>query len=408
MGVSSSPIRVLHIDDEPSLTELTATFLERADDQFEVDTATSASEGLARLDEDTFDCVVSDYDMPRQNGIELLERVREDHPRLPFILFTGKGSEEVASEAISAGVSDYLQKRRGTEQYQLLAKRIRSHVERTRAQRKAAEHESHLRQAQEMADLGSWHKDVRDDEIWWSEEIYGIFGIDREQSDTDRSAKRPLDHREFLTYVHPQDQGFVDEKWRAALDGAAYDIEHRIVTDCGETRWVRQRAEVEYDDDGEPLEALGIVQDITERKAREQEIKKAKTQLEAAIDTGAVGTWEWDVDADELVVDARFARLFGVPPDAADDGLPLEAYVSAVADADQERIERAAETALDACGEFQEEFRVHDPDGERRWVLASGRVKCDGDGKARRFPGALVDITDRKADASREQQPPIN
>ena len=406
MGVSSSPIRVLHIDDEPTLTELTATFLERVDDQFEVDTATSASEGLARLDEDTFDCVVSDYDMPRQNGIELLERVREDHPRLPFILFTGKGSEEIASEAISAGVSDYLQKRIGTEQYQLLAARIRSHVERTRAQRKVAEHESHLRQAQEMADLGSWHKDVRADEICWSDEIYEIFGIGGEHSDTDRPADRPLDHQEFLTYVHPEDRAFVDEKWRAALDGAAYDIEHRIVTDCGETRWVRQRAEVEYDD-GEPLEALGIVQDITERKEREQEIKKAKTQLEAAIDTGTVGTWEWDVDADELVVDARFARLFGVPPDAAGDGLPLEAYLAAVADADRDRIKRAVDRALDACGEFQEEFRVHDPDGERRWVLASGRVKCDGDGAARRFPGALVDITDRKADASREQQPPL-
>jgi PAS domain S-box-containing protein len=408
MGVSSSPIRVLHIDDEPALSELTATFLERADDQFEVETATSASEGLARLEEDAFDCVVSDYEMPRQNGIEFLERVREEHPRLPFILFTGKGSEEIASEAISAGVSDYLQKQMGTEQYQLLAARIRSHVERTRAQRKAAEHESHLRQAQDIADLGSWHKDICADEIWWSEEIYEIFGIDSEQSDTDRSAERPLDHREFLTYVHPEDRPFVDEKWRAALDGSAYDIEHRIVTDSGETRWVRQRADVEFDDGGEPLEALGIVQDITERKQREQEIRKAKTQLEAAIDAGAVGTWEWDVDADELVVDARFARLFGVPPDAAADGLPLDAYVSAVAEVDRGRVERAAETALDACGEFQEEFRVHDPDGERRWVLASGRVKCDGDGNARRFPGALVDITDRKVDASRGKQPPIN
>ncbi|QCC48787.1 response regulator [Halobellus limi] len=67
--------------------------------------------------------------MPATDGIEFLEAVREDHPELPFILYTGKGSEEVASDAISAGVTDYLQKGTGSEQYELLANRIRNAVE---------------------------------------------------------------------------------------------------------------------------------------------------------------------------------------------------------------------------------------------------------------------------------------
>lgn len=61
--------------------------------------------------------------MPGQNGIEFLETDREEYPNLPFILYTGKGSEEVASDAISAGATDYLQKGSGTDQYQLLANR---------------------------------------------------------------------------------------------------------------------------------------------------------------------------------------------------------------------------------------------------------------------------------------------
>lgn len=128
MSKTVNPIRVLHVDDEPDLSDMVATFLEREDDRLTVCTATSANEGLETIDEADVDCIVSDYDMPSTNGIEFLEAVRESHPELPFILYTGKGSEEVAADAISAGVTDYLQKDRGTEQYAILANRIRNAV----------------------------------------------------------------------------------------------------------------------------------------------------------------------------------------------------------------------------------------------------------------------------------------
>jgi CheY-like chemotaxis protein len=111
----TGPIRILHVDDEPSFADVATAHLEREYDQLNVETATSASEAFERLAEEEFDCVVSDYSMPGRNGVEFLEDVRRNHPELPFILFTGKGSEEVASEAISAGVTDYLQKQPGSE-----------------------------------------------------------------------------------------------------------------------------------------------------------------------------------------------------------------------------------------------------------------------------------------------------
>ena len=128
-----SRIRVLHVDDEENFAELTATYLEREDDRFAVETAPSATEGLEVIADTEVDCVVSDYDMPGRNGIEFLESIRELAPDLPFILFTGKGSEEVASDAISAGVTDYLQKEHGTDQYAILANRIKNAVEGRRA-----------------------------------------------------------------------------------------------------------------------------------------------------------------------------------------------------------------------------------------------------------------------------------
>lgn len=126
-------IHVLHVDDDPEFVEVTAEILERENGQFNVETATSASDGLDRLAENDLNCVVSDYQMPDQNGIEFLKTVRDAHPELPFILFTGRGSEKIASEAISAGVTDYLQKQTGSGQYQLLARQITNAVEHQRA-----------------------------------------------------------------------------------------------------------------------------------------------------------------------------------------------------------------------------------------------------------------------------------
>lgn len=137
MGVLPQHIYLLHVDDDPALADLVAEFINRIDDRISVDSTTSASEGLELLAENEYDCVVSDYDMPGQDGIEFLKTIREDDDSLPFILFTGKGSEEVASEAISTGATDYLQKGSGTEQYDLLTNRIRNSVEQYRATQRA-------------------------------------------------------------------------------------------------------------------------------------------------------------------------------------------------------------------------------------------------------------------------------
>jgi PAS domain S-box-containing protein len=128
-------ISLLHVDDDAEFAALASTFLERVDERLDVETASSSEAGLDRLAEGGVDCVVSDYDMPETDGIEFLEAVREDYPELPFILYTGKGSETVASEAFSAGATDYLQKERGTEQYTLLANKVTNYVEKYRTER---------------------------------------------------------------------------------------------------------------------------------------------------------------------------------------------------------------------------------------------------------------------------------
>jgi PAS domain S-box-containing protein len=156
------PIRVLHVDDQADFADLTATALEREDDRLSVEAMTSGDEVLERLT-DGIDCVVSDYDMPGRNGIEVLEAIRERYPDLPFILFTGKGSEEVASEAISAGVTDYLEKEGGLSQYTVLANRIRNAVDQYRSKRALEDSQRRLSLFVEQSPLGvvEWDEEFR-------------------------------------------------------------------------------------------------------------------------------------------------------------------------------------------------------------------------------------------------------
>jgi len=116
INTTSDSIRILHVEDDPDLAAVVGSYLRRENDRFEIESALNASDGFDRLTDAEFDCVISDFDMPGSNSIEFLEDVRAAYPDLPFILFTGKGSEEVAIDAIYAGVTDYFQKGRGTDQ----------------------------------------------------------------------------------------------------------------------------------------------------------------------------------------------------------------------------------------------------------------------------------------------------
>ncbi|ELZ51987.1 multi-sensor signal transduction histidine kinase [Halorubrum distributum JCM 9100] len=134
-GPTEGATRVLFVDDEPGAADLAATHVERLVDGIETITRTSPDEALDAVRSERVDCVVSDFDMPGADGLELLESVRELGPGIPFVLFTGKGSEEIASEAISAGVTDYLQKGAGRDRYEMLANSVANALGRRRAER---------------------------------------------------------------------------------------------------------------------------------------------------------------------------------------------------------------------------------------------------------------------------------
>ncbi len=387
----SRPFRVLHVDDEPGFAELAATVLEREHERFTVETATSAEEALDVLDGAEVDCVISDYDMPGRNGIEFLETVRSTDPDLPFILFTGKGSEEIASEAISAGVTDYLQKEGGTDQYAILANRVQNAVERNRFERQADRTLTQLEAISEHSADAIVIIDADSTITFANPRVEDYFGYTPTELEGE-SLTRIMPER------HRQDH----------LTG----IKRYLRTDERSVSWSnvefhglhRDGSEVplsvsygEFEQEGQ-RRFIGIMRELSDRKALESELRDREERFRQLAEHIREVVWMVDPRSDELLyVNPAFERIWGRPLESLYDDWRL--FLEAVHPDDFDRVE-AALTDLES-GDYDEEYRIRRPNGEQRWIRDRAMPVENDAGEVHRVVGIASDVTEQR---EREQQ----
>jgi PAS domain S-box-containing protein len=250
-------------------------------------------------------------------------------------------------------------------------------TERKQAEEALRESQIDLNRAQAVAHTGSWRLDVRCNELRWSDETYRIFGVSRGM---------PLTYEAFLAAVHPEDKNYVDQKWAAALRGESYDIEHRIVVG-DKVKWVRERAELEFDSQGMLLGGFGTVQDITERKKAEEAFRRQAELLDLAHDAIIVRDLKdrivfWNRGAEETYGWSRQEALGTVYRELlrTEFPQPLEEM----------------EKQLLGTGRWSGELIHHTRDGRRVAVASSWGLHRGEQGQLARILQICTDITARK------------
>jgi PAS domain S-box-containing protein len=261
---------------------------------------------------------------------------------------------------------------------------IKRHTKRKKVEEALREAQKDLNRAQAVAQTGSWRMDVQRNELLWSDETHRIFGIPK---------GKPMTYETFLSCVHPEDREYVDRKWQAALQGEEYDIEHRIIVG-DEIKWVRERAELEFDQRGMLRGGFGTSQDITERKMAEENLRQTRDYLDKLITYANAPIIVWDPELKVTRFNHAFERLTGR---SASEMVGKKVDILVPADKRDEALNNITRTTRE--GERWEvvEVPIQHVDGSVRTVLWNSATIFEADGKT---PLATIaqgqDITELK------------
>ncbi|WP_455222127.1 PAS domain S-box protein [Kaarinaea lacus] len=250
-----------------------------------------------------------------------------------------------------------------------------------------SESEKRLAEAQRIAHVGNWVWDIPADRLYWSDEIYRIFGRDPGQSDAS--------YEEFITAIHPDDREKVKHAVDAAIhDNASYTIDHRIVLPGGGVRYVHERGAVQRDTAGEPIRMLGTVHDISDRVQAEELLREKEERFRQLADNIEEVFWltEWP-DNRVLYVSPAFEHVWGFTPDQIYKDPMI--WADTISNEYREQVEQVFMESASKGG-FDVTYQIKRPNGESRWIHDRAFVVRNEQGEVFRIAGVAQDITERK------------
>ncbi|WP_321507468.1 PAS domain S-box protein [uncultured Methanoregula sp.] len=384
-------IQVLYVDDEPDLLEIARLFLESTGN-FHVSTSISAKQSLDSPQIRSYDAIISDYQMPGMDGIAFLKEVRNRFGDIPFILFTGRGREEVVIQAINNGADFYLQKGGDpTAQFAELAHKIRQAVLRKRAELSRIKAELDLRESEER------YRNVI------ANAPYGMHFYEQKPGrGLVFTGANPGADR-ILGVSHDQFIGKTLEEAFPGLAGTEVPERYREAAESGR---IWQTEQVKY---GEglisgafavtafrtaPGAMAAMFVDITSRKKADEELRESEERSRRILEQAPLPLAHVNNAGAFTFLNDRFVRVFGY---TAEDIPTLETWWErAYPDPDYRK--RVIQQWMDAVRRSGEEhtdirpaeYRVTCKNGEERIIEISGITLIDG------FLATFVDNTERR------------
>jgi len=300
-----TPASILCVDDESSLLAVVKQCLE-IEGEFQVDTAVSVEEAKKIMKKKIYDIVVSDYMMPGKNGLDFLRELRADGNTIPFIVFTGKGREEVAVDALNLGADQYISKVGEPETVYLeLAYGIRKAIERKRASKRIRESEEKFRNIFESASDAMIYLDTIGTILDVNQKAIAIYGDSKEELVGKHFTK--------LNILSPEDVRKLRKGFVKGLAG-----EHAVINI---TMRNRRGQTLSLECQGSLMKNLGetallvIARDITKRKQAEEGLKKSEEKYKALLEETPIGICNLDIKGRITYANKTFEQITGYSND---------------------------------------------------------------------------------------------
>ena len=243
-----------------------------------------------------------------------------------------------------------------------------------------------LERAQAVAHIGSFAMAVDTDRFYYTKETARLFGLDDGLETC---------FAEWFSRVHPDDQAIVEAAWRGALQGAPYDLTYRIVVG-GQVRWIKALAEMTFDLQGNLVDAVGSLQDVTDQKRSEDAARESEERLEMALAGSGQTLWDWHLAEGQILFGGPWYQMLGYPEGAAP--MPVDDWRRMCEPQDLQRFDSAlAEHLAGASPILENEHRLRHRNGHWVTVLASAKItRRLPDGTPSRMVGTVLDISSRK------------
>jgi PAS domain S-box-containing protein len=245
--------------------------------------------------------------------------------------------------------------------------------------------ERKLEEAQRVARVGWWERDLRSNHVFLSDEVCRVFGVE--------PVDLPHWQERWVNLIHPEDRARTVEAAAVAVSGGPrYDVEYRVIRSDGAVRVVHSEGDVTWDESGRPLRQFGILQDITELRHAEYELRRTQSYLTEAERLSHTGTFAWDVSNGEIYWSQETFRIFeydtAIKP-------AVELVLQRIHPEDRELVQQVVDRASQEREPFDFEHRLLMPDGSAKYLHVVGHASAKESGNVE-FVGAVTDITERK------------
>lgn len=249
------------------------------------------------------------------------------------------------------------------------------------------ESELQLRMALNVSQMGTWDWNLKTNLITWSERTEEIFGYAPSTFDGT--------YEGFINRIHPEDRDkFIQACSQSLEKKIPCSLEYRLLLPDGIIRWVAEKGDFLFDDRGQPLRLSGVMMDITERKLAEEKLKKNEANLLAAQRIAHVGSWEFDVQSQQLTWSQEKCRIFGLDPSEPEPTYPQ--LMEMIHPDDRPIFEQAVNQALASGTSYEIVFRIKRPNGQIRHIETKGESVFNDSKQIIQLFGTVVDITERK------------